>query len=85
MEDAAARWDFDQNAQQMNLDRYLQRLGMLTGGAGNTSTTATPTYRNTAAGLLGGAATGGGLASALGLSGPWGWGLAAAGGLLGAL
>jgi hypothetical protein len=84
MEDQAARWDFGQNAPQMNLDNYLQRLGLVAGGAGNTSTGTTPTYRNRTAGALGGAATGAGLATALGASGPVGWGIAGLGGLLGA-
>jgi hypothetical protein len=54
------------------------------GGAGGTSTTSQPLYRNQAAGILGGAGAGAGIASALGASGPWGWGLAGIGGLLGA-
>jgi hypothetical protein len=89
MEDSAARWDFDQNAPQVNLDNYLARItGSYPGG---TTTGTTPTYRNRAAGALGGAATGAGLASGLMSAGainswnPWGWGLMAAGGLLGAM
>lgn len=82
MEDQAARYDFSQNAPQINLDNYLQRLGMVAGGAGNTTSGTTPTYRNRTAGALGGAASGAGLAAALG--GPVGWG-AAAGALLGYL
>lgn len=84
MEDQAARFDFDQNAPQSNLDNYLARLGMVAGGAGNTTTGTTPTYRNRSAGALGGAASLGGLGVALGASGPVGWGLAGLGGLLGA-
>jgi hypothetical protein len=84
MEDQAARFDFSQNAPQINLDNYLQRLGMLAGGAGNTSSAMTPTYRNRAAGALGGATAGAGLASTLALSNPWTAALAIGGGLLGA-
>lgn len=84
MEDNAARFDFGQNAPQANLDNYLQRLGMVAGGAGNTTNATTPTYRNRTAGALGGAATGAGMATALGASGPVGWGVAGLGALLGA-
>lgn len=85
MEDQAARWDFGQNAPQINLDNLLQRIGMVAGGAGNTTTGTTPTYRNRTAGALGGAATAGGLAAALGATGPVGWGAAGLGALLGYL
>jgi hypothetical protein len=81
MEDQAARWDFNQNAPQINLDNYLQRLGMVAGGAGNTTNATTPTYRNRTAGALGGAMGGAQLGSTFG---PWGTGIGAiAGGLLG--
>lgn len=83
MEDQAARFDFNQNAPQTNLDNYLQRLGIVAGGAGNTTSGTTPTYRNRTAGALGGAATAGGLAMALGATGPVGWGAAGLGALLG--
>lgn len=85
MEDQAARWDFSQNAPQTNLDNFLQRIGMVAGGAGNTSNATTPTYRNRTAGALGGALGGAGLASALSLSNPWTAALAIGGGLLGGL
>lgn len=85
MEDNAARWDFGQNSPQTNLDNYLQRLGMVAGGSGNTTTGTTPTYRNRTSGALGGAAAGAGLATALGASGPVGWGAAGLGALLGYL
>lgn len=81
MEDQAARWDFGQNAPQVNLDNYLQRLGMVAGGAGNTTNASTPTYRNRTSGALGGAMTGAQMGSYFG---PWGTGIGAiAGGLLG--
>lgn len=89
MEDRAARWDFSQNAPQMNLDNYIARV---TGAyPGQSATQTTPTHRNRAAGALGGAAAGAGIASGLMSAGavnswnPWGWGLMAAGGLLGAM
>lgn len=49
-----------------------------------TTTSTQPLYRNTASSALGGAMAGAGLASSLGVSGPWGWGLAGLGGLAGA-
>lgn len=79
MEDAAARWDYNQNVDDVALNNYLSRFGMLTGGAGNTQTTSTPIYRNRTAGALGGASTGASLGSSLG---PYG---AAIGGILGGL
>jgi hypothetical protein len=84
MEDQAARFDFNQNAPQVNLDNYLQRLGMVAGGAGSTTTGTTPTYRNRSAGALGGLTAGAGLGTALSLSNPWTAALAIGGGLLGA-
>lgn len=81
MEDQAARWDFSQNQPQINLDNYIARIGGSFPGQSTTMTT--PTYRNRAAGALGGAATGAGLAGALSLSNPWTAALAAAGGLAG--
>lgn len=79
MEDQAARWDYSQNAPQVNLDNYLARI---TGAyPGQTATQTTPTHRNRTAGALGGAATG---ASAGSYFGPWGTAIGAvAGGLLG--
>lgn len=81
MQDQAGRWDFSQNQPQINLDNYISRISGAFPGASTTSTT--PTYRNRAAGALGGAATGAGLATMLGASGPVGWGIAGLGGLLG--
>lgn len=80
MEDQAARFDFGQNAPQSNLDNYLQRLGMVAGGAGNTTNATTPTYRNRTGGALGGAMQGAGIGMMFGAP----WLGAAAGGLLGA-
>lgn len=78
MQDQAGRWDFAQNAPGMNLDQYLSRL---TGGYPGSSTS-TPTYRNRAAGGLGGALAGAQLGSQI----YPGWGTligAVGGGLLG--
>lgn len=79
MEDQAARWDYGQNAPQMNLDNYIARI---TGGyPGGTTTSTTPTYRNRTAGALGGAMGGAQMGSSFG---PWGTAVGAiAGGLLG--
>lgn len=80
MEDQAARWDFSQNAPQMNLDNYIARI---TGGyPGGTTNQTTPTYRNRTAGAAGGAMAGAQLGSQI----YPGWGTAIgaiAGGLLG--
>jgi hypothetical protein len=79
MQDQAARWDFSQNAPQMNLDNYIARV---TGAyPGQNATQTTPTYRNQGAGALGGAMSGAALGSSFG---PYGALVgAAAGGLLG--
>jgi hypothetical protein len=52
-QDAAARWDFGQNAQGTALDQYLGRLQGYPG-----SMTTQPTTRNAASGALGGAMIG---------------------------
>lgn len=70
MEDAARRWDTEQNRPGTTLDSYLQRIG---GNMGQT--TSTPIYRNRTSGAAGGAIAG------YQAGGPWG---AVAGGLLGA-
>lgn len=75
-EDAAARWDFNQNAPGVNLDQYLARIQ---GAPGSTSSTTSPIYRNRGAGALGGALAGYGLGDQYGQGG---WG-AVLGGLLG--
>lgn len=63
MEDQAARWDFSQNAPQMNLDNYIARV---TGSyPGQNATQTTPTYRNRTAGAVGGAMTGAAMGSAI--------------------
>lgn len=79
MEDQAARWDFSQNAPQMNLDNYIARI---TGAyPGQNATQTTPTYRNRTAGAAGGALAGAQMGSTFG---PWGTAIGAvAGGLLG--
>jgi hypothetical protein len=79
MEDQAARWDFSQNAPQINLDNYIARI---TGGyPGGTTNQTTPTYRNRTAGAAGGAMQGATMGSYFG---PWGTAVGAiAGGLLG--
>ncbi len=59
-----------------------QGIGSSAGLLGQTSTQ--PVHKNTAGGILGGGLAGAGMASSLGLSTPWGVGLTAAGGLLGA-
>jgi len=96
MEDAAARWDYQQNAPGMALDQYIARLNSY---PGSSMSSMTPTYRNRTAGAVGGAMTGAmagsmlGGASAGAASGAAagsvvpGWGTAIgaiAGGLLGA-
>lgn len=78
MEDAARRYDFEQNRPGANLDSYLQRIG---GNMG--TTTSTPIYRNRTAGAMGGALAGAQLGSQI----YPGWGTAIGaigGGLLGA-
>lgn len=78
MEDQAARWDFNQNAPQINLDNYIARI---TGGyPGGTATNTTPTYRNRTTGALGGAMQGAMMGSYVGAP----WLGAIAGGLMGA-
>lgn len=79
-EDAAARWDYAQNAPGLSLDEYITRLQ---GQPGSTVTTSTPIYRNYAAGGLGGAMAGQQIGSNIG-SGYGGWG-ALIGGLAGLL
>jgi hypothetical protein len=76
MEDAARRWDTEQNRPGATLDSYLQRIG---GNMGQTQVT--PTYRNRTAGAAGGAISGAQMGSSFG---PWGALIGgAAGGLLG--
>lgn len=70
MEDAAARWDYAQNAPGLSLDQYITRLQ---GQPGSQVTTSTPIYRNQAAGALGGALAGSQLGSQFNTNGnSWG-------------
>lgn len=75
MQDQAARFDFSQNAPQINLDNYLSRVSGAFPGQSTTQTT--PTYRNHTAGALGGAASGASIGSGFG---PWGTLIGAVGG-----
>lgn len=79
-EDAAARWDYAQNAPGLALDEYITRLQ---GQPGSSVSTSTPIYRNYGAGALGGAMAGQQIGSNIG-SGYGGWG-ALIGGLAGLL
>lgn len=76
MEDAAARWDYAQQAPGLHLDQYITRLQ---GQPGSSVSTNTPIYRNTGAGILGGAAAGSEIGGQFGYGG---WG-ALLGGILG--
>jgi hypothetical protein len=79
IDDNAARWDYEQNRPQQNLDNYLARVS---GNMGQTQTT--PTYRNRGAGALGGAlGTAGVLGAIPGVGLPMVAGGALLGGLLG--
>lgn len=81
MQDAANRWDYNQNARGNALDQYLSRL---LGQPGGTVTTNTPIYRNTGANILGGAMLGQNIGQGFGGNGGnWGAGLGALVGLLG--
>lgn len=83
IQDATSRWDFAQNEPYQRLQAMNQ---IIQGGypGGTTSTTGpNPNQQNPIAGALGGASLGGGLATAMGLGGPWGWGLAGIGALAG--
>jgi hypothetical protein len=62
LDDEINRFNFQQQAPQMNLDRFLQRI--LGSFPGQTTTTTAPNSRNRAAGALGGAATGAALGGA---------------------
>jgi hypothetical protein len=76
-QDAQRRFDYEQQAPQMLLDQYLGRVR----GTDYGSTTRQSGGGNTAAGVLGGAATGAGIGSTFG---PWGTAIGAGlGGLIG--
>lgn len=77
--------DYMRNANEHN-DPNRRRMDILREGIQGLpfgTQTTQPVNRNGAAGVLGGAATLGGLASTLGASTPWGWAAAGLGGLLG--
>lgn len=84
LEDRYKRFLEQRGYPQQQLDIMLRALGgMGLGNSGTTTTTGPP--GNPLLTGLGGAAAGAGIASALGLSGPAGWGLAGLGGLAGLL
>lgn len=80
LDDQINRFNFQQQAPEMNLDRYLQRIQ----GAfpGQTATSTAPNSRNRAGGALGGAAAGASLGASFGPYGALIGGVG--GGLLGA-
>lgn len=80
IDDAIARFDFQQNLPYMQLGQYQNALtGLMGGGFGSTTT---PYHTNRAAGAMGGALAGAQLGSSFG---PWGTAIGAiGGGLLGA-
>ena len=81
LNDAVQRWMMQQGAPLTALQNYA---GLVTGNFGSQSTSSQPLYTNPAAGALGGAATGAGIISGLGLSNsPWSFLGPLAGGLLG--
>jgi hypothetical protein len=79
--DARARYDYQQMLPYWKLDRY--REGVSGNFGGTSRTTADVAQSGGLMAGLGGAATGGMLAGALSLSGPPGWALAGLGGLAG--
>jgi hypothetical protein len=83
MEDAASRWDFEQNAPGISLDQYIARIN---NQPGSSMSTTSPIYRNQFAGGLGGAMLGGNVGSMFGNQATGGYGGygAVLGGLLGA-
>lgn len=82
VDDERARWEFNQ--QQPYLAQQLLANTVKGGtGAGTTTSTAPGPSTGGLVGALGGASTGAGIASTLGLSTPWGAGLAGIGALAG--
>ena len=81
LDDQINRHNFNQQQPWQNLQNYISAIQ----GHGNvgSQTTQTGPSGSRAGNVLGGAATAGGLASALGATGPLGWGIAGLGGLLG--
>ena len=82
LQDAIARFDFEQQRPFLKLREYLGTIGA---NVPSTSIQTQPVFRNTGAGILGGALTGGKIAGQIGGSSMFGNPLfgAAAGGLLG--
>lgn len=80
LQDAINRFNFEEQKPFNKLNMYSQYLGNAPGGQVQSTQ---PVFRNRAAGGLGGAATGAGIANLLGVGGGWGAGLAGLGGLLG--
>jgi hypothetical protein len=77
-----ARYDYNASAPWDLLSRYSQVVSGMPDFSGSQSTQQGPGTNRLMSGL-GGAATGAGIASALGATGPWGWAAAGLGGLLG--
>lgn len=78
--DDQSRYNYAANAPWDYLQRYAGMMSGLPDFSGGTSTTQGPGTNRLMSGLGGGAA-GAGIAQALSLSGPWGWGLAGLGAL----
>lgn len=76
------RYDYNANAPWQNLQNYAQLMSGLPDFSSSTTTQRGP-GTNRAMSALGGGMAGAGIASALSLSGPVGWGLAGAGALAG--
>jgi len=76
------RYDYNANAPWANLQRYAGLMTGLPDFSSQTQTTTGPGTNRLMSGLGGGMA-GAGIASSLGLTGPWGWGLAGLGSLAG--
>jgi hypothetical protein len=70
-----------QQEAQTDLSNYANIINQVASQGGQQ---VTPQSSGGLPGLLGGAASGAGIAQSIGASSPWGWGLTAAGGLLGA-
>jgi hypothetical protein len=71
-----------QQEAQADLSNYANIINQVASQGGQQ---VTPQSSGGLPGLLGGAASGAGIAQSLGASSPWGWGLTAAGGLLGSM
>lgn len=86
LQDDINRWNYYQQLPQEQLDRYSNLINQLPAGLGTQTARGGGGGSGGLMGALGGGATGAGIASALSLTGPVGWGLAglgALGGLLG--